>query len=187
MRPFSIALIAISCAALASPTWAQKDKDNSPDRGGPKVERGAAPASGQPANVQRDNSGAGGPKVEGGAAAKPGPAIANAPVVISDRDRTAAYSYYRTEYTAGNCPPGLAKKNNGCLPPGQAKKMWVIGQPLPTSVVYYPLPSALVLQLTPPPAGHEYVRVANDILLLSVGTRMVASAVADLARLGNDR
>ncbi|WP_448658104.1 hypothetical protein ACPVPU_11645 [Sphingomonas sp. CJ99] len=22
------------------------------------------------------------------------------------------------------CPPGLAKKNNGCLPPGQAKKLW---------------------------------------------------------------
>lgn len=22
------------------------------------------------------------------------------------------------------CPPGLAKKNNGCLPPGQAKKMY---------------------------------------------------------------
>jgi len=22
------------------------------------------------------------------------------------------------------CPPGLAKKNNGCLPPGQAKKVW---------------------------------------------------------------
>lgn len=22
-----------------------------------------------------------------------------------------------------NCPPGLAKKNNGCMPPGQAKKM----------------------------------------------------------------
>ncbi len=29
-----------------------------------------------------------------------------------------------------NCPPGLAKKNNGCLPPGQAKKM--IGAALPT-------------------------------------------------------
>ncbi|NJC05379.1 hypothetical protein GGQ97_001172 [Sphingomonas kaistensis] len=25
------------------------------------------------------------------------------------------------------CPPGLAKKNNGCLPPGQAKKL-AIGQ-----------------------------------------------------------
>lgn len=24
----------------------------------------------------------------------------------------------------GGCPPGLAKKNNGCLPPGQAKKLY---------------------------------------------------------------
>ena len=27
----------------------------------------------------------------------------------------------------GNCPPGLAKKNNGCLPPGIAKKHFDIG------------------------------------------------------------
>ena len=26
-------------------------------------------------------------------------------------------------YAQANCPPGLAKKNNGCLPPGQAKKL----------------------------------------------------------------
>jgi len=26
------------------------------------------------------------------------------------------------------CPPGLAKKNNGCLPPGQAKKLYNVGQ-----------------------------------------------------------
>lgn len=31
----------------------------------------------------------------------------------------------------GNCPPGLAKKNNGCLPPGQAKKLYNVGQRLP--------------------------------------------------------
>lgn len=30
--------------------------------------------------------------------------------------------------TRGNCPPGLAKKNNGCNPPGQAKKMYDVGQ-----------------------------------------------------------
>ena len=29
------------------------------------------------------------------------------------------------------CPPGLAKKNNGCLPPGQAKKLYNIGQRWP--------------------------------------------------------
>jgi hypothetical protein len=28
----------------------------------------------------------------------------------------------------GACPPGLAKKNNGCLPPGQAKKLYNVGQ-----------------------------------------------------------
>ena len=28
----------------------------------------------------------------------------------------------------GNCPPGLAKKGNGCLPPGRAKKMYNVGQ-----------------------------------------------------------
>ena len=31
----------------------------------------------------------------------------------------------------GGCPPGLAKKNNGCLPPGQAKKLYNVGQRWP--------------------------------------------------------
>lgn len=28
----------------------------------------------------------------------------------------------------GHCPPGLAKKDNGCMPPGQAKKLYEVGQ-----------------------------------------------------------
>jgi hypothetical protein len=28
----------------------------------------------------------------------------------------------------GQCPPGLAKRDNGCLPPGQAKKLYTVGQ-----------------------------------------------------------
>jgi hypothetical protein len=28
----------------------------------------------------------------------------------------------------GQCPPGLAKRDNGCLPPGQAKKFYNVGQ-----------------------------------------------------------
>jgi hypothetical protein len=39
-------------------------------------------------------------------------------------------------YGAGGCPPGLAKKNNGCLPPGQAKKLYNIGQRWPGSYGY---------------------------------------------------
>ena len=34
-------------------------------------------------------------------------------------------------YGMGGCPPGLAKKNNGCLPPGQAKKLYNTGQRWP--------------------------------------------------------
>ena len=40
-------------------------------------------------------------------------------------------SHYVYGYGAGGCPPGLAKKNNGCMPPGQAKKLYSIGQRFP--------------------------------------------------------
>ena len=40
-------------------------------------------------------------------------------------------------YTQAGCPPGLAKKNNGCLPPGQAKKLR-IGQRYAQSYGYNP-------------------------------------------------
>ncbi len=78
--------------------------------------------------------------------------------------------------------PGLAKKNNGCLPPGQARK-YAVGQPLPAGVVFYPVPAAVVVHLPPPPRGHKYVRVAADILLIAVGTSMVVDAITDLGRL----
>ena len=39
-------------------------------------------------------------------------------------------------YGVGGCPPGLAKKHNGCLPPGQAKKLYNVGQHFPTSYGY---------------------------------------------------
>ena len=39
-------------------------------------------------------------------------------------------------YGAGGCPPGLAKKNNGCMPPGQAKKLYNVGQRWPGNYGY---------------------------------------------------
>ncbi len=102
---------------------------------------------------------------------------------FDDRDRHAAQGWYDDHYRSRKgCPPGLAKKNNGCLPPGQAKK-YAVGQPLPASVVFYPVPAAVVVQLPPAPRGHKYVRVAADILLIAVGTSMVVDAIADLGRL----
>ncbi|WP_439607159.1 hypothetical protein [Hydrogenophaga sp.] len=101
---------------------------------------------------------------------------------FGDSQRVAVRDYYEPRVKAGNCPPGLAKKNNGCMPPGQAKK-WRVGRPLPSDVVYYPVPSGVSLQIGLPPAGHKYVRVAADILLIAVGTGMVVDAIEDLGRL----
>lgn len=171
MRTASIAFIALLCAALASPAFAQNDKDDKPGRGGPPDKAATAPGKGQgqgQGQAQGQGQGQGG---------------SQAAVVINDRDRNAVYSYYRTQYAAGHCPPGLAKKNNGCLPPGQAKKLWAIGQPLGAGIAFYPLPGALLAQLSPVPDGYQYVRVANDILMMAIGTRMIAGAVADLGSL----
>ncbi len=101
---------------------------------------------------------------------------------FTDAHRHAVADYYHEEYRGGHCPPGLAKKHNGCMPPGQAKKQWNVGQPLPPSVVVYDVPPALVVNLGAPPAGQKYVRVAADILLVAVGTNMVIDAVKDLGR-----
>ena len=96
---------------------------------------------------------------------------------FAENQRIVVYEYYGDEFRRGKCPPGLAKKNNGCMPPGQAKK-WVVGQPLPVGVAYYPLSPALLGRLTPAPAGYLYVQVGPDVLLMGSATRMIVSAVA---------
>lgn len=100
---------------------------------------------------------------------------------FQERQIEAARSYYGHPENAGFCPPGLAKKGNGCLPPGQAKK-WRKGAPLPAGVVYYDVPRSVVLTLGVPPSGYKYVRVASDILLIAIGTSMVIDAMEDLVR-----
>ena len=142
----------------------------------------ASVAFAQPDNKDhgRGNPQGGGPS---NAASHPGGGGPQASISISDRDRNEIYSYYRGQYAAGNCPPGLAKKNNGCMPPGQAKKAWTMNQPLPAGVLYEVLPRDLLGRLSPAPSGYQYVRVANDVLMMAVGTRMIVGALADLGAL----
>lgn len=95
---------------------------------------------------------------------------------FNDQHRTVIREYYGDQYRSGRCPPGLAKKHNGCVPPGQARK-WVLGRPLPRDVVYYDVPAGMVGY---PPPGYRFVRVASDILMIAVGTGMVMDAMTDL-------
>ena len=101
---------------------------------------------------------------------------------FSDHHRTAVHTYYDHEYRSGRCPRGLAKKRNGCVPPGVAKK-WHRGRALPREVVYYDPPAAIIIELGAPPPRHRYVRVGVDILLIAVGTGMVVDAIEDLGRM----
>jgi hypothetical protein len=44
--------------------------------------------------------------------------------VVTMRDGTRLFA----PDARGACPPGLAKKNNGCMPPGQARQLFNVGQ-----------------------------------------------------------
>jgi hypothetical protein len=158
----ALALVAPALVmGLASAAWADNDKDKGKGKhgkGGPPVVI-VQPGTVQPVIVQPVR------------------------VFIPQRDRAVVYQYYRTEYAVGRCPPGLAKKGNGCWPPGQvvrAPKVWVVGQPLPPAVVYEPLPPPVVQRLEPVPDGYGYVRVDNDVLLMDMTNRMVADVIGDL-------
>ena len=98
-------------------------------------------------------------------------------VRFADNDRNAVTRYYEHELAAGNCPPGLAKKNNGCLPPGQAKKAWSTGSALPSDYQYYALPGSLYGELQPLPAGYRYVQVDGDILLIELTSRVIYDVI----------
>lgn len=171
MRTVSIALVSLLCAALVSPASAENDKDHGHGHGGGKSEK-----------FENDHGrGNGGRVFEQGTVIVPQQVVVPyQQIVIVDRDRDMVRTFYRNEYSAGRCPPGLAMKNNGCLPPGQVNNAWVVGRQLPPEIVYYPMPRELYTQLTPPPYGYEYVRVDNNILLIATATRLIAGMLGNL-------
>jgi hypothetical protein len=132
----------------------------------------------------KSSKGGGPPSSKGNASAKsggggggPGPSHGDG---FSSAQRSSYWDWYDDEYHHG-CPPGLAKKNNGCLPPGIAKKRYTIGYPLPHGVVLGPLPSALAILLGAPPAGYRYGILDGDVVKLAIGTALVVDAIEGLA------
>jgi Ni/Co efflux regulator RcnB len=101
---------------------------------------------------------------------------------FSEQNKKFIHQYYSDRFQKGHCPPGLLKKDNGCLPPGHAKK-WEKGRLLPREVIFHDLPSTILGQLGEPPPKHRFVRVARDILLISTGTGKVLDSFEDIGRL----
>jgi hypothetical protein len=103
-------------------------------------------------------------------------------VTFTAEQRGAAQGWYAETYGRGNCPPGLAKKQNGCLPPGQAKKRYVVGQPLGKGIPYGSVPPELSVRIGPAPQGYLYATLDGDLLKLAVGTLLVVDAIDGLVR-----
>jgi hypothetical protein len=102
----------------------------------------------------------------------------NIKIAIGSDDRDIIRHYLR-EDAFRHCPPGLAKKNPPCIPPGQAKK-WRLGYPL--EVGFIPVPDSWGLR---PPSGHQYVQVDKDVLLIAEAGHHVIDAVTLLSAVGN--
>jgi hypothetical protein len=101
-------------------------------------------------------------------------------VTFDGRQREAATAYFAQTRGRGKCPPGLAKKRNGCLPPGQARKRYVVGRPWPKNVVLEEPPPDLVVRIGAPPSGYRYAILDGDLLKLAVGTLLVVDAIDGL-------
>jgi hypothetical protein len=163
----------------AAPAQAEKPSGvggGKPDKGEKAGDHGAGPGEkgGKPDKGDKSGVGRESERSHGGGA--------GVHIGFSSEQRERVRSYYGERIRAGHCPPGLAKKNNGCMPPGLAKQ-WAIGQPLPPDVVYYDLEPELVVRIGLPPPDHRFVRVAGDILLIAAGTGMVLDAIEDLGNL----
>lgn len=94
--------------------------------------------------------------------------------------RAHVQQYYVQHYGGGKgCPPGLAKKNNGCMPPGQAR-YWAVGQPVPRNVVVYSVPQPVMVQLPPAPYGYRYSRIGGDIVLVEQQNNLIVDIIQGL-------
>ena len=137
-----------------------KNKEQSEQRGQKENRKGGGNEKGNRVDGGRD-SGQGGVSVSfnfGGAETR----------IVRD--------YYGGQVAKGKCPPGLAKKGNGCQPPGQTKQ-WQKGRALGSDVRYYDIPNELRIRLPAPPLNHKYVQLGTDLLLIAVGTAIVVDAI----------
>jgi len=99
---------------------------------------------------------------------------------FDEQRRNRVHEYYARMKRSGRCPPGLAKRHNGCVAPGHQRR-WEVGHRLPRDVIFHNVDPQVLSYLGPPPPRHRFVRVASDILLIAVGTGMVVDAIDDLS------
>jgi hypothetical protein len=99
-------------------------------------------------------------------------------IVSQNRDIIKQYLYEDYDY---HCPPGLRKKHR-CYQPSVR---YVIGQRLPESVRWEPLPTVVLQRIEPAPVGYQYVTVDKNVLLMSTASHEIIDAITLLSAVGH--
>jgi hypothetical protein len=107
------------------------------------------------------------------------------PPEVGKHFSTALRGAVREHFTAnrgnGPCPPGVILKSGRCEAP-LSERAWKLGQALASGQSPKELPATLQEKLGPAPAGHRYVQLDADLLLIHNDTRVVVDAVLDLGQ-----
>ncbi len=100
-----------------------------------------------------------------------------------DRDRDGRDDRYEGmhRYGMNSCPHGLAKKHNGCMPPGQAARLFRQGQRVPTGYGYYTpynnIPMQYRNQYSLDP-NNRYIYRNNNIYVVDPRTSLVQRIIS---------
>ena len=154
-----IVALAIASMFVAAPSVAKDKDDDGQGKGNKQSQKHEAKAEKQAAKQERK-------EIKAGA-------------YFNEQHRARVREYYAKEYGDGRkCPPGLAKKHNGCSPPGQAQ--WDVGQRLPSDVQIYAVPQPVLVYLPTAPYGYRYHRIGNDIVLVQIQGNLIVDIIVDL-------
>lgn len=89
-------------------------------------------------------------------------------------------SVAHAQSSLGHCPPGLAKKNPPCVPPGQVGKSYRIGDRYGDDG-YWEDGYRSRYDLPPLPGGESYYRIGDSFLRVNDETRLVLELIDILA------
>lgn len=98
------------------------------------------------------------------------------------RVRTDARTRAAGRYGVNDCPPGLVMKRNGCLPPGQAKRIFALNQRVPVGYNFYTDYDDIPLTLRDRydlAAGQRYI-VRDDTVYVVDPTTSLVTRIIDL-------
>ena len=100
---------------------------------------------------------------------------------FSEQEKNAARKVFSQKYAkAAQCPEGLTQKGKACASPWD-QRYWAVGQALQPAVKVYAVPEPVVATLPAAPKGYEYVRAADDILLIASGSKLVVDMIEHVA------